>query len=337
LNSLKKNPPAFFPQIFDVPEKPSKIDMSVQPDLTITVVSWNTRELLRACLASIFACPSRCAFEVHVVDNASADGSAGMVQAEFSQVRLITNDDNLGFARGNNQSWARAEGRYWMLLNSDAEVRPGAIDALVDFMDCHPGAGLTTARLVNPDGSPQYCAQPEPSILRTLLEASRLHKLLTPAVRGRFFLSSYYSYDRAVQLGWAWGTALIARREAIIEAGPLREDFFMYGEDLEWCLRFRGKGWHIWYCPDAEVLHHGARSSEMLWGETDRMRVMLDAAYRAIEIHKGRRYTRLLQASALLGVAMEWVRARLLGRPIAGTAFLLDYYRRALNPIAAES
>src|SRR5215472_12646222 len=99
--------------------------MSARLDLTITVVSWNTRDLLRACLASIYRTEGSCAFEVHVVDNASADGSAEMVHTEFPQVRLITNDENLGFARANNRSWAQCQGRYWMLLNSDAELRPG--------------------------------------------------------------------------------------------------------------------------------------------------------------------------------------------------------------------
>src|SRR5262249_34045509 len=147
-----------------------------------------------------------CAFEVHVVDNASADGSAEMVHTEFPQVRLIANDENLGFARANNRSWAQCQGRYWMLLNSDAELRPGALDALVSFMDSHPCAGLATARLINRDGTPQNCAQPSPSIFKTLLEAFRLHKLLPASARGRILLGPYWSYDRATPVGWTWGT-----------------------------------------------------------------------------------------------------------------------------------
>jgi GT2 family glycosyltransferase len=259
-----------------------------------------------------------------------------MVRAEFPRARLIAEDRNLGFARASNLSWPEAKGRYWMLLNSDAEVRPGALDSLVDFMDAHPGAGLATARLVNPDGTPQYCAQRSPSIFLTLLELSRFHKLLPAGARGRMFLSSYWSYDRAIQLGWTWGTALIARREAVEEAGLLRQDFSMYGEDLEWCFRIRRRGWQIWYCPDAEVLHHGGQSSAVRWTERSHMRVKLDATYRAVEIHKGRPYTRLLQASSLLALAVEWVISRITGRPIPASAFLFDYYRRALNITTAE-
>ena len=144
--------------------------MTDQPDLTITVVSWNTRELLRSCLQSIEQSNTCLSYEIHVVDNASADGSAEMVRAEFPVVRLTVNEKNVGFAAANNQSWLTAKGRYWLLLNSDTEVKAGALDALVKFMDAQPQAGLVTARLNNPDGTPQYCAQPAPSILRTLLK-----------------------------------------------------------------------------------------------------------------------------------------------------------------------
>jgi GT2 family glycosyltransferase len=129
---------------------------------------------------------------------------------------------------------------------------------------------------------------------------------------------------------------LVARREAVVEAGLLSEDFFMYGEDLEWCLRIRRKGWQIWYCPDAEVVHLGGQSSAVRWTEYDHMRVKLDATYRAVEIHKGRSYTRMLQASSFLALVVEWVMARITGRPTLASAFLLDYYRNALKLTAAE-
>jgi GT2 family glycosyltransferase len=129
---------------------------------------------------------------------------------------------------------------------------------------------------------------------------------------------------------------LIARREVVAEAGLLHEDFFMYGEDLEWCLRVRRRGWQIWYCPDAEVVHHGGRSSAIRWAENSHMKVKLDATYRAVEIHKGRAYTRILQASSFLVLVVECVIARIAGRPTLATAFLLDYYRHALNLTAAE-
>src|SRR5262249_26290184 len=178
---------------------------------------------------------------------------------------------------------------------------------------------------------PQHCAQPSPSLLLTLLELSRIHMLMSAAARGRLLLGPYWSYDQAMQLGWTWGTALIARSDAVDAAGSLREDFFMYGEDLEWCLRLRRKGWEIWYCPDAEVLHHGGQSSIGLWSENDRMIARLDGIYRAIMLHKGPLYTRALLACTLLALVVSKAVSRILRRPMPSLGLLTRYYRRAIR------
>lgn len=289
-------------------------------DVTITVVSWNTTKMLWKCLRSIEQSGTKCSIEVHVVDNASTDGSAEMVRQEFPQALLIANQDNLGFAKANNQSWRQAKGRYWLLLNSDAELRPGALDALIEFMDRHPRAGLATARLVNSDGSPQHCAQPNPSIWRTLIESLRLHKLLPARLRGRIWLGPYWTYDETIRVGWTWGTALIARREAVEQVGPLSEEFFMYGEDLEWCLRMRRSGWEIWYCAEAEALHYGGQSSVLRWSDSKKMQIVLDNVYRAIEYHRGGLYVKALQAATLFALGMEWLAGRIRGRDVMGKA-----------------
>jgi GT2 family glycosyltransferase len=283
-------------------------------DLTITIISWNTKNLLRSCLNSVQCGAKQISIEMHVVDNGSSDGSPEMVSLEFPQVYLISNSDNRGFARANNQSWSQARGRYWMLLNSDAETMPEALDTLVAFMDAHPQMGLTTARIVSPDGTPQFCAQPVPSAFLTLFEAFRLHKLLPITVRGRILLSSYWTYDRPIRLGWTWGTALIARREAVEKVGPLSEDFFMYGEDLEWCLRMRRHGWETWFCPQAEVLHHGGQSSTQRWSDANRLRVVWDGFYKALERGRGRASVLRLQAATLFALGIEWLVAQARGK-----------------------
>ncbi len=288
--------------------------MSERPDLTITIVSWNTRELLRSCLQSLRASGARASFEIHVVDNGSRDGSAEMVRAEFPDVLLIANAENHGFAAANNQSWAQARGRYWLLLNSDTEVKPGALDALVALMDAQPRAGLATARLVNPDGRPQHCAQPAPSIWRTLLEASRLHKLLPNSLRGRVMLGLYWNYRETVRIGWTWGTALIARRAAVEEVGPLSEAFFMYGEDLEWCLRMRRRGWEVWFCHTAEVLHYGGQSSAQQWPDAQKQQIILDNCYKAIGMHRRPLSVRLLKMATWCALRAEQISKRLKGR-----------------------
>lgn len=304
-----------------------------QPDMTVTIVSWNTRELLRECLRSVVNNSVSGRLEIHVVDNASTDGSAAMVRDEFPQVRLTINAENRGFARANNQSWRDARGRYWMLLNSDTVIRPGALDLLVEFMDSQPRAGLVTAKVVNPDGTPQFCAQPEPGIGLTLLEAARLHKLLPASMRGRLLLNTYWTYDEAVRLGWAWGTALVARRAAVEEAGALSEKFFMYGEDVEWCLRVRSKGWEVWFCPEAEVLHYGGQSSAQAWSDTKREQIILDSIYRAVEEHRGRAYVGALHAAHWLAASLEELRAVFARAAPRHHAAPRSYHREALRKI----
>lgn len=305
--------------------------MSARIDLTITVVSWNTRELLRACLLSIPIGAGKISYEIHVVDNSSQDGSAEMVRDEFPHVRLFANDENLGFACANNQSWRESNGRYWLLLNSDAEAREGALDTLVQFMDAHPDAGLATARLVSPDGSPQHCAQPPISLWRPMLETSRLHKVLPAARLSRTFLGPYFSYAESAPVGWTWGTALIARREAVEMAGPLSEKFFMYGEDLEWCLRVAQHDWDIWFCAEAEVLHHGGQSSIQQWDNAAKRQVTLDGIYRAIGMHYPRSYLALLHAANLNSFRLQALTQRLRGRPSASARAMIAYHREALR------
>jgi GT2 family glycosyltransferase len=306
-----------------------------RPDVTVTIVSWNTSELLRACLLSLPASAARCSYEVHVVDNASTDGSVRMVRAEFPDVVLLESDVNEGFARANNRSWALARGRYWFLLNSDAEVRPFALDRLVEFMDDHPEAGLATARLVNPDGSPQPCAELLPGIRRTLLEATRLQKLWPAERAGHLSFGSRlvdgsptWTYDAPIEVGWTWGTALMARREAVADAGALDGSFFMYGEDLEWCLRVRRHGWRILFCPDAEALHWGQQSS-VGWAAATRRQRLLDGNYRALERHRGRAYVKVLLAAQLLSLSVDWVAARVRRRSAPERA-LFAYSARSL-------
>lgn len=307
--------------------------MISQTDLTITIVSWNTRELLRGCLQSIQNSNTHISYEIHVVDNASTDGSAEMVRAEFPVARLTINEKNVGFAVANNQSWITAKGRYWLLLNSDAEVKADALDALVKFMDAHPQAGLATARLNNPNGTPQYCAQPVPSISRTLFEASRLHKILPAAMRGRVMLSTYWTYDHAIRLGWTWGTALIARRVAVEEVGALGKEFFMYGEDLEWCLRMRKKRWEIWFCSEAEVLHYGGQSSAQKWDEAGRGHKIESGFYQALQLHRRKFYVRALQTAQLIALSGEWLASKIKGQSCERYSAVLKYQLHSLKKI----
>jgi GT2 family glycosyltransferase len=301
-------------------------------DLSITVVSYNTRELLRECLESVKNYNSKSSIEIIVVDNASHDGSPEMVKNEFPQVKLIANTENYGFAKANNQSWEFVKGKYWLLLNSDAVVRKGALDILVAFMDKHPQAGLATARVVSTDGSPQHCAQRVPSIWKSLFEFSRIHKLLPKSMTGKFLLGNYWSYDKPIEVGWAWGTALIARGKAVEEAGLLSEDFFMYGEDLEWCLRMKKHGWQIWFCNEAEVMHYGGQSSALVWDEKGKQARIIKTVYEAIKIHRGKIYLKLLQLVTLGILSGEWLISKVLRKNSSkGFRAMMNYHLALLK------
>jgi GT2 family glycosyltransferase len=282
-----------------------------QPELTVSVVSWNTAGLLRRCLTSVFNHRTRHRVEVHVVDNASEDGSAEMVRREFPAARLTVNRENVGFARAHNQVWRQAAGRYWLLLNSDAELRAGAVDALVRFMDSRPRAGLASARILHPDGTPQHCVPTAPTVTKKLLQLSGLHHLFPPRLRARVMRGPHWGYDESVRAPWVWGTALVARREAVAEVGPLAEEFFMYGEDIEWCLRMKKRGWEVWFCHEAEVTHLGAQSAALRWSGDEKRELSVSNYYRALEMHHSRAYVQTLRAIRAVGLGGQWLARRL--------------------------
>lgn len=233
------------------------------PDLSILVVNWNVRDLLRRCLQSILANLPACQLEIIVVDNGSTDGSVEMVRTEFPQVHLIANPDNRGFPVANNQGLAVARGRYVLLLNPDTEVVGNALETMVAFADAHPDVGVVGPMLLNPDGTVQSSRRRFPTLLTAVFESTWLQPYAP-----RRLLARYYVLDRpddeVQDVDWVTGAALMARREAIEQVGPLDEGFFMYSEELDWCRRFREAGWRVVYLPTARVIHYGGKSSEQV-------------------------------------------------------------------------
>lgn len=233
------------------------------PDLSILVVNWNVRDLLRRCLQSILANLPACQLEIIVVDNGSTDGSVEMVRTDFPQVHLIANPDNRGFPVANNQGLAVARGRYVLLLNPDTEVVGNALETMVAFADAHPDVGVVGPMLLNPDGTVQSSRRRFPTLLTAVFESTWLQPYAP-----RRLLARYYVLDRpddeVQDVDWVTGAALMARREAIEQVGPLDEGFFMYSEELDWCRRFREAGWRVVYLPTARVIHYGGKSSEQV-------------------------------------------------------------------------
>jgi N-acetylglucosaminyl-diphospho-decaprenol L-rhamnosyltransferase len=253
------------------------------PDVSVVIVSWNTRALTTACLASLPAAAGRCRWDAWVIDNASSDDSVAAIRRQFPHVHVIANAGNVGFAAANNQGIRACRGRYVLLLNSDTVAAPGALDTLVAFADAHPRAGVVGPRLENPDGSFQTGPTPFPSLWTEFLSVTGIGRRLT--YRG--YPSRHPSASRTVQrTDYVVGACMLARREAIDAVGGLDEGYFMYSEEPDWCWRMRAAGWETWYTPEAVITHFGGQSTGQV------REAMLLALYRSkvrfFRQHRGR-------------------------------------------------
>ena len=273
-------------------------------DLSIIVVNWNTRELLRQCLRSIHATigTSAIEFEILVVDNASVDGSADMVASEFPDAHLINNTTNVGFAKANNQAVRVARGKCVLLLNSDAVLLPGAVSAMLRVFEQQPEVAIVGAQLLNPDGTFQGSFADFPSLTGELLLATRL---------ARFVYSAAYPNYPAEQsqaprsVDWVSGACLMARAAAIADVGPLDEDYFMYTEETDWCYRMRRAGWLVFYEPGAKVIHFGSQSSKRV---PERRRSMIyQTKWLFMRKHRGRFAAEVFRGALLVVSALKLV------------------------------
>lgn len=232
-----------------------------RPTLSIIIVSWNVKELLRACLDSIQAGQGELALEVLVVDSGSGDGTAEMVSAEYPSVRLIACPDNVGFARGNNLGLAAAQGDYLLLLNPDTRLCDDALRVMLDALHSRPDVGLIGPQLLNPDGSHQSSRRRFPTLATFLWESTWLQ-----AYAPRRVMRHYYAQDlpddAISAVDWVSGAAMLTRRAVVAQVGGLDEAYFMYSEELDWCRRIRQAGWRILYLPTARIVHHVGKSSE---------------------------------------------------------------------------
>jgi len=238
-------------------------------DLGIVIVSYRTRDLLRECLRSVYASRGSFTFEVCVVDNASADGSADMVAAEFPQAKLIANEENIGYPAANNQGlkafgfrdsrFGESESpppRFALLLNSDTEVPPDALARMLDFMNERQEAGVAGPKLVRPDGSLDLaCRRSFPTPEVSFYRMTGLSRLFPRSRRFGQYNLTYLDPDQLTEVDSVVGAFMLVRGEAIQQVGLLDETFFMYGEDLDWAYRIKDAGWRIYYNPAVTVLH----------------------------------------------------------------------------------
>lgn len=236
-------------------------------DLSIVIVSWNTKDILRDCLLSVYEQTKDISFEVIVVDNDSQDDSADMVAEEFPQTVLIRHPENAGFAAGNNIGFKVTKGRYVLLLNSDTIVLDNALKKTLTYADTKPDYGVISCKVLNDDKSLQPNCFMYPSLLNSLFFVTGLYKLFP---RSRLFgrqHMTWWDYNNAREVQVIKGCFMLVRKEALDQVGPMDERFFMYSEEVDWCYRFSHKNWKLGFYPDAEIIHLGGISAAKLGGD----------------------------------------------------------------------
>lgn len=278
--------------------------------LSICIVNWNTRELLRACLRSIESYAPSVPVQVIVVDNASSDGSAKMVQDEFPRMLLIANQENKSYAAGNNQAIAAATGDYILLLNPDTELHPSTLENALRFLESHPEAGAIGALQQFPDGrlQPSVRAFPYPALL--FFEITGLAKLFPRHKTLAGYRMSWFQYDRTLPVDQPMGTFLMTRRAVIEQVGGMDEQFPLFFNDVDWCYRIKQAGWIIYFVPEVVILHHGGAG-------TSQMRpAAIKESHRSLEIFYRKHFKKRLPHplfSLAIGLIRISLRLRLRG------------------------
>jgi len=257
--------------------------------LSYCVVNTGKRELLMACLDALErTAPPAVEREVLVLDNASGDGSAEAVEALGRDIRLIALERRTGKAENDSTLLKEARGRYCLLLNEDAELEEGAVEALIEALESDPKAASAAAQLTNPDGSRQACAWRLPGIGTALIGSLFLHRWLTLESRG----------DQTREVGWTQSSAMLVRRNAAEQVGWLDPDFFVYSDETDFCKRLHDAGWRILWVPKARAIHHDQLASDAA-----------GATRRIVEFHRNRdRYMRK-HHGRLAAWAVRWLTA----------------------------
>lgn len=237
--------------------------MASKIDLSIIIVNYNTKELLEQCLESLTGDE-----EIIVVDNASTDGSVEMAEKEFPKVKLVKNKENLGFAKANNQAFRQARGEYVLFLNPDTVVLGQASLKMVQWLEKHPRVGILGCQILDEDKKIRSSGGFFPNLWRVFLWMSGIDHF-PPVARafGAYHLPPSF-FKAQGELDWVQGCALLARREVLEKIGGFDENFFMYAEEVDLCLRAKKLGWQVWFTPGAQIIHlGGGKTKRPILGE----------------------------------------------------------------------
>ena len=298
-------------------------------DVSVVIVNYNVREFLEQALGSVDRASAGLTVETFVVDNNSVDGSVAAVRERFPHVRVIANEENVGFGRANNQAMREARGRYILVLNPDTLLQEDTLRTLVAFMDAHPNAGAAGCRILNPDGTfapESRRAFPTPSV--ALYRMAGLSRLFPNSPTFGRYNMTYLPADEVCEVDALSGSCMMVRRDALAYAydtvaearehasgdgaapleegtgaGLFDEEFFMYGEDLDWCFRIQQAGWKIYYTPETQIIHYKGESTRK--GELRYVRLFYGAMLQFAEKHFNGEYSRTLAGLIRAGILVR--------------------------------
>jgi GT2 family glycosyltransferase len=238
------------------------------PDLSIIVVSWNVANLLASCLDSILSSPISVeatrspTVEIIVVDSNSSDQTVPMLRERYPQVKLLAQQQNVGFTGGNNIGLAEAEGRYLLLLNPDTKVLGDSLPRMIAYLDQNPDVGIVGPQTLNEDGSTQSTRRRFPTFWIGLFESTWLQPFAPKSLLDYYYVTDGVPPNATLDVDWVQGSALMLRCEVYEQIGGLDDGYFMYSEELDWCKRAKQAGWRVVFLGDVQIIHYGGKSSE---------------------------------------------------------------------------
>ncbi|MCX6785588.1 MAG: glycosyltransferase family 2 protein [Candidatus Komeilibacteria bacterium] len=230
-------------------------------DLSIIILNYRQKGLVKYCLKNLLSLDLPMSCEIIVVDNASGDGLAEMLAAEFMGVKFVAAPLNRGYGAGNNLGIKKSSGKYVLILNPDVRLNAEAISGLYEFLEARAQAGLVGPKILNPDGSLQYTCSRFPDWHLPFYRRTFLGKSAAGQKWNEHYLMMDWDHLTEKSVDWLFGACLMARREAIDQVGLFDEQYFLYMEDLDWCRRFWENSREVWYLPQAEVIHYHQRAS----------------------------------------------------------------------------
>jgi N-acetylglucosaminyl-diphospho-decaprenol L-rhamnosyltransferase len=266
------------------------------PEVSTIVVTYNALPWVEQALDSVRGT------ELVVVDHGSTDGTLGRVRDRFPEA-IVVEQENRGFGAGNNAGMRAASGRWYLLLNSDAWLEPGALEALVAFAEAHPDAAVVGPRLRNTDGTLQRSVRGFPSVWRIATEYLFLRKLAPRSQALNAFYAGGFDHDTAREADFLMGSALLVRPKAVEAVGGFDERYFMFSEETDWCYRLRAAGWKVWFFPGAEAVHVGGATTTRNWGPMFREQVR--GHLRFLADHRGEREAERARRLMLFALALR--------------------------------